>query len=128
MTMAANELKWYLVKLVYQVVSGNGAHTPQFDEQLRLIRADELDWARAKAKVLGQIGAFSFLNDRKEEVTWKFIDVVDICEMGEIEDGMQLYSTTEEPTDVPLYLNMINAKANRIHDFTKECESKILEY
>ena len=22
------EMKWYLVKLVYQVVSGDGAHTP----------------------------------------------------------------------------------------------------
>ena len=124
----ATEMKWYLVKLVYQVVSGKGAHTPQFDEQLRLIRAEELDWAREKAKVLGQIGAFTFLNDRKEEVKWKFIDVVDICEIGEIEDGAQLYSTTEEPQDVPSYLNVISAKAKRVYDFTKEHESKLFEY
>lgn len=121
----ASEMKWYLVKLVYQVVSGNGAHTPQFDEQLRMIRAEELDWARAKAKVLGQIGAFSFLNNRKEEVNWKFIDVVDICE---IEDGAQLYSTTEEPEDVSSYLNGISAKAKRIYAFAKERESKLIEY
>jgi hypothetical protein len=124
----ATEMKWYLVKLVYQVVSGDGAHTPQFDEQLRMIRAEELDWAREKAKVLGQIGAFSFLNNRKEEVNWKFIDVVDICEIGEIEDGVQLYSTTEEPDDVPSYLNVVNAKAKRIYAFTKEKESKLIEY
>lgn len=124
----ATEMKWYLVKLVYQVVSGNGAHTPQFDEQLRLIRAEELDWAREKAKVLGQIGAFSFLNNRKEEVNWRFIDVVDICEIGEIEDGAQLYSTTEEPQDVPSYLNIIKAKAKRTYAFTMEKESKIIEY
>ena len=36
------QMKWYLVKIVYQVVTGDGAHSPQFDEQLRLIRADEL--------------------------------------------------------------------------------------
>jgi hypothetical protein len=124
----ATEMKWYLVKLVYQVVSGNGAHTPQFDEQLRLIRAEELDWAREKAKMLGQIGAFSFLNSRKEEVNWKFIDVVDICEMSEIEDGVQIYSTTEEPEDVPSYLNIINAKAKRIYAFTRKQESKLIEY
>ena len=123
----ATEMKWYLVKLVYQVVSGNGAHTPQFDEQLRLIRAEELDWAREKANVLGQIGAFSFLNDRKEKVKWKFIDVVDICEIGEIEDGAQLYSTTEEPQDASAYLNVINAKAKRIYAYTKEKESKVLQ-
>jgi len=119
----ATEMKWYLVKLVYQVVSGKGAHTPQFDEQLRLIRAEELDWAREKAKVLGQIGAFSFLNDRQEEVQWKFIDVVDVCEIGEIEDGAQLYSTTEEPQDVSSYLNVITAKAKRVSAYTKEKES-----
>ena len=124
----ATEMKWYLVKLVYQVVSGDGAHTPQFDEQLRLIRAEELDWAREKAKMLGQIGAFSFLNNRKEEVNWRFIDVVDICEIGEIEDGAQLYSTTEEPQDVPSYLNIIKAKAKRTYAFTMEKESKIIEY
>ena len=117
------QMKWYLVKLVYQVVSGDGAHTPQFDEQLRLIRADELDWAREKAKVLGQIGAFTFLNKRKEEVRWKFIDVVDVCEIGEIEDGAQFYSSTEEPKDVNSYLNLITAKAKRIYDFTKEKEA-----
>ena len=127
MTMAT-EMKWYLVKLVYQVVSGEGAHTPQFDEQLRLIRAEELDWAREKAKVLGQIGAFSFLNDRSEKVTWKFIDVVDVCEIGEIEDGAQLYSTTEEPQDVSSYLNIVESKAKRVLAFTKERESKLIEY
>jgi hypothetical protein len=117
------QMKWYLVKLVYQVVSGDGAHTPQFDEQLRLIRADELDWAREKAKVLGQIGAFTFVNKRNEEVLWKFIDVVDICEIGEIEDGAQLYSSTEEPKDIDSYLSLVTAKAKRIYDFTKEKEA-----
>lgn len=106
------QLNWYLVKLVYQVVSGEGAHTPQFDEQLRLIRADELDWAWEKAKVLGQIGAFNFINDHKLEVKWKFVDVVDVYEIGEIEDGVQIYSYTEEPEDVIAYLNLTKTKAS----------------
>ena len=114
------QLNWYLVKLVYQVVSGEGAHTPQFDEQLRLIRADELDWACEKAKVLGQIGAFTFLNDSNVEVKWKFVDVVDVCEIGEIEDGVQIYSSTEEPEDISSYLTLINAKAKRIFTFANE--------
>ncbi|MEK6783741.1 MAG: DUF4288 domain-containing protein [Bacteroidota bacterium] len=96
----ATEMKWYLVKLVFQVLGGELAKTPRFKEQWRLIRADELEWAREKAMVLGQIGAFSFLNSRNEEAKWKFIDVADINEIGEIEDGAQLYSTTEE-MDVP---------------------------
>ena len=66
---------------------------------------------------------FTFLNKRNEEVKWKFIDVVDISEIGEIEDGAQLYSSTEEPNDVNSYLNQVTAKAKRIYDFTREKET-----
>lgn len=114
------QLNWYLVKLVYQVVSGEGAHSPQFDEQLRLIQADELDWAWEKAKVLGQMGVFNFLNENKVEVKWKFIDVVDICEIGEIEDGVQIYSYTEEPEDVLAYLKLTNTKAKKTFAFANK--------
>ena len=33
-------MNWYLAKFVYRIVCGNGNHIPQFDEQLRLITAD----------------------------------------------------------------------------------------
>lgn len=114
------EMNWYLVKLVYQVISGSGNHTPQFDEQLRLIRADEPEWAREKAKVMGQIGAFTFLNHRNEEVNWKFIDVVDVCLLEPLEDGMQIYASTEEPVDVKSYLDVVKAKAQRTADQFQE--------
>jgi len=114
------EMNWYLVKLVYQVISGSGDHTPQFDEQLRLIRADEPEWAREKARVMGQIGAFAFLNHRNEEVKWQFIDVVDVCPLESLEDGMQVYSTTEEPNDVPAYLEIVKSKAQRMADQFQE--------
>lgn len=114
------EMNWYLVKLVYQVISGSGGHTPQFDEQLRLIRADELAWARDKARVMGQIGAFTFLNQKNEAVNWKFIDVVDVLELESLEDGMQVYSTTEEPADVSAYLEIVSARAKRTADLVSE--------
>ena len=31
-------MKWYLAKIVYRIICGEGNHTPQFDEQLRLIK------------------------------------------------------------------------------------------
>jgi hypothetical protein len=113
-------MKWYLARLVYQVVSGEGNHTPQFDEQLRLIQADELNWAREKALVLGQIGAFTFQNTNKQNVTWKFINVTDIFEIDSIEDGAQLYSMTEEPADVNAYMELTNAKAIRTFELTRD--------
>lgn len=107
-------MKWYLAKFVYQVVSGAGNHAPQFDEQLRLIRADEFDWAKEKATILGRLGECQFVNDRQETVTWKFINVTDICPINSMEDGDEIYSSTEEPKDVRDYLQLIDAKANRL--------------
>ena len=34
-------MKWYLAKLVYRIICGEGNHKPQFDEQLRLIYAED---------------------------------------------------------------------------------------
>ena len=47
-------MKWYLAKIVFQIICGEGMHTPQFDEQLRLIEAANEDLAFEKASTLGQ--------------------------------------------------------------------------
>ncbi|MFM9838822.1 MAG: DUF4288 domain-containing protein [Cyclobacteriaceae bacterium] len=107
-------MNWYLAKFVYQVVSGNGKHAPQFDEQLRLIRADEFEWAIEKANILGRLGECSFVNDKQELVKWKFVNVVDVCPITCMEDGVEIYSSTEEPKEVSDYLELVQAKANRL--------------
>ena len=81
-------MNWYLAKLIFHVTSGEGTHTPQFDEQWRLIRADEVSWAYEKATVLGRLEESNFLNDRDETVVWKFIEVADIHRIGTMEDGI----------------------------------------
>ncbi|HEV3251858.1 MAG TPA: DUF4288 domain-containing protein, partial [Puia sp.] len=32
-------MNWYLAKIVFRIICGEGQHIPQFDEQLRLIEA-----------------------------------------------------------------------------------------
>jgi Domain of unknown function (DUF4288) len=86
-------MNWYLVKLVFQIVNGNSA--TQFDEQLRLLRADELCWAMEKARVLGWL---------EQSAGWKFIDVADIHRIDEIRDGIQLCSYTTEVSDADEYI------------------------
>jgi hypothetical protein len=107
-------MKWYLAKFVYQVINGNGNHAPKFDEQMRLIRADEFNWAKEKASILGRLGECSFLNEQREAVQWKFINVVDLCSITSMQDGDELYSSTEEPENVSNYLAKITAKASRL--------------
>lgn len=115
-------MKWYLVKMVYQVVSGNGNHTPQFDEQFRMIKADELDWAWEKANVLGALGECNFLNYHRKEVKWIFIAVTDIQEIKAMEDGMQLFGRTEEPNDVEEYITLTKARSEHMMAYAKNSD------
>lgn len=106
-------MKWYLVKLVFQVLSGEGAHTPQFDEQVRLIKADEVNWAYEKATVIGWLEQRSFLNHRDENVTWKFIEIAEIHEVENPEDGVLLCSYTVESDNAKDYIEMTRIKAEK---------------
>jgi len=66
-------MKWYLAKLVYRILCGDGNHTAQFDEQLRLINAQDELHAFQKARSLGHREQDNFLNAVNKPVIWKFI-------------------------------------------------------
>lgn len=114
-------MNWYIAKLVYQVISGEGNHTPQFDEQLRLIRAEEFEWAREKAGIVGKLCEYRCKNEKNEEVHWKFIDVIDICPIKSLEDGDEIYSSTQEPKDVTDYLSTLSSKAKMCSAYNPAC-------
>ena len=46
-------MNWYIAKLVYQVIYGNGLFDAQFSEQLRLIQATDEVHAFTKAQLIG---------------------------------------------------------------------------
>jgi len=104
-------MNWYLAKMIFQVICGEGLHTPQFDEQLRLIAADDEQMAFEKAKALGEIEQDSFYNKDKKLVQWKFIGVEDVYPLVEMIDGAELYSRIQEPEDPETYARTIHHKA-----------------
>lgn len=115
-------MNWYLAKLIFQVRSGEGSPTPQFVEQWRLIRADEVAWAFEKASVLGRLDESSFLNEQNEMVLWKFIEIADIHLIGSLEDGDQLFSSTEEPLDASTYIEQIKLKSQKAFALARNSE------
>lgn len=116
------QLNWYLVKLVFQVQIGEGIHTPQFDEQWRLVKADEVAWAAEKASVLGRMEECNFLSEQEENVSWKFISVSDIHKIGPFEDGAQLFSATEEPVDAGEYIRLVKTRARKSFALARQKE------
>ena len=47
-------MKWYLAKMVFRIICGEGEHTPQFDEQLRLVAGLTKEEAFQKAREMGR--------------------------------------------------------------------------
>lgn len=104
-------MNWYLSKIVFQIVCGNGNHSAQFDEQLRLIVAEDKEEAFYKAQQLGHKEEDTFYNQDQQLVQWKFINISDIYKLSELIDGAELYSRIEERDNADAYIHMVNSKA-----------------
>ncbi len=107
-------MNWYLAKIVFRIVCGDGNHAAQFDEQLRLISADDKEEAFLKAQLLGNRGEEMFFNNNHKMVHWQFVNVSDLYKLSELIDGAELYSRIEEKENGDNYVQVINEKAVRI--------------
>lgn len=105
-------MKWFLVKLVFSIevdnfINGSKSTLAQFDEQLRLIEVEDLENAHLKARHLGKNSEATFTNSNNKLVNWRFIDVKEIILIGDIRDGVEIYSNTVETDDKENYINSI---------------------
>jgi hypothetical protein len=107
-------MNWYVAKLVFRIISGEGEHQPQFDEQVRLLSAGNWQEAIEKAEALGKQGQDSFLNSKQQKVQWKFINVAELAALGNLKDGMELHYRITEPHDPEQYIESVHDKAAQI--------------
>ncbi|MFM9911336.1 MAG: DUF4288 domain-containing protein [Chitinophagaceae bacterium] len=111
-------MNWYLAKIVYRILCGDGNHTAQFDEQLRLIGAANEEDAFIKAQQIGRKEEDCFLNNKQEMVCWQFINIAELYKLSELIDGAELYSTIRENDHADLYIDLIHKKAANIQQKT----------
>jgi hypothetical protein len=105
-------MKWYLVKIVFQVIIAGRGGPPRFEEQLRIIRAATKDDAMCKAQRLGAAEETTVININNNRLAeWKFINVSTLYQLKELLDGAEIYSSTHEPDCADTYINMIHSKA-----------------
>lgn len=107
-------MNWYLAKIVYRIICGEGEHLAQFDEQLRLIQAPNKENAFYKAQQIGKKDEEVFYNLKEELVQWQFINVSELYKVGEMIDGAELYSRIEEKDNGDTYTEIVNRKAQGI--------------
>jgi Domain of unknown function (DUF4288) len=114
-------MKWYLTKLVFRVIYSNGNHAAQFDEQLRLIFAEDEFHAFQKARTIGDRECMT--TTIPNNIQWKFIDVSEIYPLAKMADGAEVFSAITEESDADLYIRNTQKRAvqllqNGLHIFT----------
>lgn len=107
-------MKWYLAKIVFQIICGDGEHMAQFDEQLRLIAASGEDEAFEKASTIGKNEEDTFYNLKQQLVRWQFINVSELYHLTELIDGAEMYSRISEVDDAEAYITFVNRRAESI--------------
>src|SRR5579872_1708175 len=110
-------MQWYLSKIIFRIICGEGRHTPQFDEQLRLIAAHNEDEAFQKATALGEKEQDQFYNQDQQLVQWKFINVAELYRLSDLLEGAEMYSRIQETDDPEGYIDLANRRANHIREF-----------
>jgi hypothetical protein len=107
-------MEWYIAKIVFRIICGDGNHKPQFDEQLRLIQAADEQEAFRKAEATGIREEDSFLNYQKQRVQWQYINISELKKLSSLTDGIELYSRVKEADNAKRYIDVINKKAEQI--------------
>ena len=117
-------MHWYLAKLVYRIICGPGEHKAQFDEQLRLIYAEDELHAFNKAQLTGEREQDSFCNDAYHLVQWKFINVTELHKLDTFTDGAEVYSRIYEDDNGDNYQHTVHVKARYL---SEQCTEKFIQ-
>ena len=106
-------MNWFLVKLTYRFTCGNGKHAAQFNEQTRLINADDELHAFHKARLIGEREATAITN-ADFLIKWSFIDVTEITPLEGNADGIELCSCVKEQANADAYIRNTTKQANQL--------------
>ena len=120
----------YIAKLVFQIICGAGNHTAQFDEQLRLILAENAELAFESALQIGGEEQTSFYNRKDQLVQWKFIGVSNLHELGKLEHATEIYSAITERDDGERFVQEVKIRSRLLNErftikITEEVQQEI---
>ena len=115
-------MKWFIAKIVYEIICGDGRHTAQFDEQLRLVQAENLADAFQQATCIGQQEAMCFQNDKQQLVQWKFLTVPELFPLENFTHGAEVFSRIREVDQVKEYKEVLHTRADRLSQNQPTCQ------
>ena len=104
-------MNWFLVKVIFQIICGEGKHTAQFEEQLRLIHAADAFEAMQKATAIGLEEERSFNNHQQQPIEWKLIAVTDVYPFNTGMDGAEIFSRITEEEQATAFIHTMRLRS-----------------
>jgi len=89
---------WYSAMIIYESEVEGTPGTPDpltiREESIRIFRAESESTAWKKAEEVGQQNEHSYKNEQGELVTWRFVRVVEVQDLCEVQlaDGVEVFS------------------------------------
>lgn len=108
-------MKWYLAKLVFKIICGEGNHTAQFDEQIRLINAESSEQAIQLAKEIGEEESENFLHENQRLVKWNFLGIAELIILQPEYHGAEVYSRIIETSFEEGYLKLFSSLSEKLY-------------
>jgi len=101
----------FIAKIIWQIIIPTNQIASEFDVQLRIINASDLEEALLKANNLGQKHEETFLNNKGQHVSWSFINVEFVKEITSFDDGFEICSQTVHAPDALQFIKDIHVKS-----------------
>ena len=99
----------YLITLVFRIEAAP-ERVAQFDEQMRLIKADSATAAYEKACYLGLSEEGPVNNINGTVLEWKFVGIAGLVEIKHLSDKAEIFSNTRETVLPQAYMDHIKEK------------------
>ena len=95
----------FLAKLLFHIDVENHVGPAQFDEQLRLVIANDPEAAWQKANHLGLADEEEFTSQNGSRIFWRFVTTLDVFPLSAAGDGAVLITATHEVTQGARFLD-----------------------
>jgi hypothetical protein len=98
----------YVAQIIYKIKS-SAKGIEQYDEQYRLLFAEDERMALNKAQILGKEEEAAFIDRHGRAVSWELVAIKDLQEV-QLDHGSLLFSTVKEvePIAAPLWAESIS--------------------
>lgn len=117
-------MEWYLAKLIYRFQPKIITGIVHFEEQIRLVQAEDELHAFHKAQQIGTQEECILEDDIAGKIHWHFIDVTELLKLHRMMDGAEILSQSHKTAEPEVYQKNIRLKAGYL---LSECTEQFLQ-